>query len=1477
MNKKKFVVLALLMIAVIVLSSCMLVACNNDTDDDNNSSSSTIKETEGLLIKNGDFKVIDTASTTYPRSITSWTGAKMYSSGDYKSDVTAGAISLDKALYDANKSKWNDDNDELYNKLIAGGRYDEDDVKNALMVYMPVEGKDKDDKTINGPTAYGYTSTSFTLDKGSYYKLSVNVLTYKIDGKNEDARGARIYVSSNTYAEFDGIDTNGTWKTYEIYIESSPTSSTSLSVMLGLGKCTASSEAGLTTGYAVFDNLSLVKIEDADADAKSVYFEAEEKELNKVDNITTTTLKVPNGRFDFGTTTLSSSGTPNSWSLMAGNSSSDDPAPTAPRHNGIVDLEQLVKDINDNNLKSYSPLYKTKGGADAQLADYRPAEVDLVNIKDSIFSENTSAYTIGSNAFLLSQHLMTAQGIKSSRTITIEKNKTYALSVDLYTYGIHGEGVTLKLTGSDGKDIVIKGISGKKSTDYLIGNRSITVDDTTGYVKEDIEGATNSGWTTYTFYITGNQFRNYSYNMEIWLGTGGTNDNTSAKYHSYTSNTDNAVIYNANGTFSNGWVFVDNLRLIDNVTISENDFIVKADESNTLDCEKVGQKTGIIVDLTSENMFEHVFDNTTSASSMPSVVASTVSGVPTGWTSNYDTTKTSNPIITNLITDGLVSLVNEEAYLASGGIGTYPDLPYEIDNKLAYMINASADSYYEIETAPITIKANNYYRMSMWVKTQDIKSTSGAYVYVLQKNGEGEDDTTLATFSKVNTADYDEYQNDWCELTVVICGSNKEDTTISFKFTLGTGTRWTSSTLASGSMFIANINGGNISHSTYSGTATGTYVKAVDLSSSSSYAFKNGGFDSYDVDDENLDENKSLADQTVAATPSDWTISDNKLNANTDDSNLVAGVIKFNTTDNLNFTASAQANSAFKNTIDFDGFYPTIAPGATIEQLNSLPGSKGHVLAIGNNSANSTGYAVGFASSSVTLSANTYYRLSFYARTYGSTKATAYLSGESSLTTGVSSFSIESTDSMGWTKYTFYIEVGQTSVSTKLNLWLGENVDYIEISDAEYEAVKDNTEYAGMEEKDVKKALKEKKAVSTGNVFFDNIYYTSIDEADYNKAVEGTEAHKLSFLTDSFDALSSTVDSRGSLSTPNGWTGTVGTSQSSSNTKSGVVYADHNYYEVETIGEGENAVEYARILGKEYKLADMTYSDKEVDEYIELHPEFADKKDEAIAEIQKAKLEELQKANWIPTSVLKAHSGNQMLVINNTEKSAYTYTSSSVTLKENSYYQVSVFVKTYGIGGADNDDTIGANIELYLGSANETDNPFAFKAINCGEYTEYKFFVKTQEDDVTSVTVKLSLGTYVSEEVDGEKVVTGLTSGYAMFDDVTITKIDETEFDNATESDLVLKRTVSTETKGEGDEDDDDTNNETPDSTFNTEALWWMIPTIVLGLLIIIVVVVFVVRKVRKPIAKKKEKKVATPQETPSLDAKRDKYDDNKE
>lgn len=256
MNKKKLSIIALIMCLVVVFLAAVLTAC--DPDNDNDGTTEAADPTEGLLISNSDFKVIGT-SGNFPRTINSWTGAKLYSSSSVHGDVIAGAVNMAAATYEQYRSQWKDDSNTIYNLLTAGGRYGADDaVKNALMIYMPTEDEVTSEDEDYGPTAYGYTSSSFTIDKNSYYKLSVDVLTYNIAGTDKEGNepGARIYVSSNTYAEIAGIDTKGEWVTYEIYIEGAADASNTLTVNLALGKYSSYYSDGLTTGYAFFDNLT---------------------------------------------------------------------------------------------------------------------------------------------------------------------------------------------------------------------------------------------------------------------------------------------------------------------------------------------------------------------------------------------------------------------------------------------------------------------------------------------------------------------------------------------------------------------------------------------------------------------------------------------------------------------------------------------------------------------------------------------------------------------------------------------------------------------------------------------------------------------------------------------------------------------------------------------------------------------------------------------------------------------------------------------------------------------------------------------------------------------------------------------------------------------------------------------------------------------------------------------------------------------
>ncbi|MCM1394322.1 MAG: hypothetical protein NC179_05455, partial [[Eubacterium] siraeum] len=1304
----------------------------------------------------------------------------------------------------------------------------------------------------------------------------------------------RIYVSSNTYAEFDGIDTNGEWKTYEMFIETSPASSTSLTLMLGLGKYNAYYKSGLTTGYAFFDNVTLDKINldekvtlaGEEVDGDKAFDKAKDEELKNNEYVTTTTLTVPNGRFDFGSTTLSSSTAPSSWSLVTGNSGKDDPAPTSLGHNAIIDISQFDAKCDEwaqSGSGSNRIMYNLRDGDNPNTNQPYYPTVDLKNaISESI--KNLPSGSVGKNVFMLSQQLLTAQGIRSSRTITIEKNKTYAISVDLFTYDIHGAGVSLILSGSDGKDITIKGISSRifeGNNNHFIGGYEITPGTGTGssLAGNRIEGASTGAWTTYTFYIKGNQYRDFSYNMAIWLGTDGTSDNTASAYYSYTSSS-NSTTYSANGTFSNGWVFIDNLTLAESNLPDTNVYTnikdTKGEDKYELDCSQNSSLTGIIVDLTSDNLFVNP-DNDKYILSVENATTNPVpslseyvsigqtSGAPAGWDSNFDVNDSTNPSIVNSVTEGIVNLESEDSY--NGVEGTYPSLPYEIENKTAYMMHSAKESYYEVETQKFTIKANHFYRISLWIKTVDVSSTSGAYIYLLDKSGEK--DATLVSFEKINTKDYDEYYNDWCELTVTVRGSNDEDTEVAFKFTLGTGNRWAASTLTSGALFVTNMNMSEITYANFKDTSTGTYVKTKDLSESYTYTFTNGDFDNYDLDDEKLEAGAALANQDVAATPDDWTINDKTVEINSEETSLFAGVVALNkdADDELIFHTSDQIETVTK--IDqsvFENFYQDANGDKSDAYLDTINGP--NMLAIGSNDlTNENKYAIGFSSASVTLSANTYYQLSVYAKVVGDATASIFLTGESSASTGENYFLIKENSQNGdWTKYTFFIEVGNASVSIKLNLWLGRNVEYMDVEGANDDEKAEN-------------------AKSAGAVFFDHVVYKTIDNDKYNEA-SGENDKQISFLTDSFDSLSDSLDSRTSLATPTGWTGA---SDSTSKSKVGIVYADEQYYTTEFVGD----TNFSRLLGLDYTEDDIPFTEEDKAEALESGKYEGMTEDQMISAYKAKKLEEKKAKNWIPVKDLQSNSGHRMLVINNTENNEYVYTSSSNTLKADSYYEISVYVKTYGLDGRENDDTIGANVELYLGSANKTDEPLIFKSINTVKnkeeiptnengYVKYTFYVKTPDEDVTDVTLKLSLGSSSVTEVDGESVTSGLTSGYAMFDDVCfqkLTDMTEESFDEIVNNPLptVAARAVTVDTQGGDQGDDDDDGNNKTSNTFNLDYLWWMIPTIVIGLVIIVVVVVLVIKKFRKEGKKRVAKVESAPSNTEMLDKKRNRYDDNKE
>ena len=120
---------------------------------------------------------------------------------------------------------------------------------------------------------YTYTSKdSYTFDAGTYYRISVNILTryLSLDKEYEEEfiNGASIKLSGSESIYLSGINSNNQWKTYYIYmyLDSSITSASSLS----LGYIDQP-----TSGDVLFDNLVISTIAD-----KATY----EAEVNSLDD-----------------------------------------------------------------------------------------------------------------------------------------------------------------------------------------------------------------------------------------------------------------------------------------------------------------------------------------------------------------------------------------------------------------------------------------------------------------------------------------------------------------------------------------------------------------------------------------------------------------------------------------------------------------------------------------------------------------------------------------------------------------------------------------------------------------------------------------------------------------------------------------------------------------------------------------------------------------------------------------------------------------------------------------------------------------------------------------------------------------------------------------------------------------------------------------------------------------------------------------
>lgn len=702
-----------------------------------------------------------------------------------------------------------------------------------------------------------------------------------------------------------------------------------------------------------------------------------------------------------------------------------------------------------------------------------------------------------------------------------------------------------------------------------------------------------------------------------------------------------------------------------------------------------------------------------------------------------------------------------------------------------------------------TLQKDTYYRFSVWVRTVDVPSTSGVVLTVY----DGDKDVNsaakaIATFAAVTTdkdlADSSSSLNGYRELVCYFHTASLQNQDVTFEISLGSGGAFTSSTLFSGTAYIANASLVETDYTKYNGaSASGTYEKKYDwYETLSSETFTNGQFQKYNYSDTKFFKDGGVNEKgefqsTSFGVPSGWTLKGEKDKA-------VAGIVDVNRENLLNNLATKLGITA-----EVLKAVPVDADDKPVETFGIYAGGDSYLLI---NSADVEGLAkesvrVGYVSNSFTLNANSYYKISVMVKVMGDSKASVYLMTDNNISETNVDSKFEnigaSTGVMtgGWKRYTFYVKTGFSSISATLGLYLGgKDVDialtdanmvladglngkYVKKAANEYEVYNKNTH------KDATETYNYKDSAKGGTVLFDYVIKEDISESVYNAktasatasaADEYEETKRVEMNLDSF-GLATTPDENKPTS-PKGWTKTSLTKDTDTEQlQSGVIYS----------------TDY------------------------------------------------------------KAHSGESCLIIPylNTAGASY-YASDAKTLTKDGFYKISVWAKlSEGHTGKAYITLVATNYgenSKYVDYASQTIE------VNSTDWKEYVFFIKAPSSDTKidkygenakDLSLKIRLG--FGESADNK------ASGYVLFDDVLIEKLDAKAdtFDQYVNDFKAANTglTVNTVKYSAIDKEEETTPDKEPDKENNKDSgknfNWVIFTSVAFGAIVVIAVAAFFIKK----------------------------------
>lgn len=469
-------------------------------------------------------------------------------------------------------------------------------------------------------------------------------------------------------------------------------------------------------------------------------------------------------------------------------------------------------------------------------------------------------------------------GYRTSSAITLEEDSFYRISVLLYTQ--QTEEIIEK--DDDNNDIVVQEETDPRASIYLTG---LVDEEDELYSKTKYEYFSTLGaWEEYFFYVDTEESK--TIHLQLWLG-------------SKTSPVQGAVFFN-------------NVSII---RYSEDAYVEQV--SNLTDSNDDNHNIISLRNTTTSPFENNDFEDVTLG----------------GWTRLVQSTSNPTHQLYKSVDVNSFTKVNDDLTI------TAPGTNCSADNTLALFMYNKVDGYQALESSPITINKQTYYRLTFWAKSDCGKTA--ATVKLVDKTEENPVESASLTTSSTVTKDSNKFRNDWTKYTFYIYGPALNSKEVTAQIWLGT-----QDSKASGYVFVDDFRIEVVDFETYNANSSNSNTTTLDLNASN---------DKYNIDNENFDLIETDSSENIyPASPKNWTRNGNMT------STAFSGVINTNETE--------------FNKIEFPNGQEPSCPKA----LPNTNTTDNNVLMIGSIDERNVQT---YTSNALSIGANDYYSYSFYVMT----------------------------------------------------------------------------------------------------------------------------------------------------------------------------------------------------------------------------------------------------------------------------------------------------------------------------------------------------------------------------------------------------------------------------------------------------------------------------------------------------------------